>query len=240
MSFPASICPHRRKRATPLWCGVDLLVSLPASLSPEALIAAWGLWALMALVMLESVGLPLPGETALVSAAVYAGATKHLDIVAVIATAAAAAMIGDNIGYLVGRKVGLPLALRFGPRIGLDESRLKLGRYLFQRHGGTIVFLGRFVALLRTVAAVLAGLNAMPWPRFVVANAAGAVGWAVLVGGGAWLFGHELAAASRPVRIALVVVAAIGVAVSLLLARRHEHRLIARAEAALPGPLAPP
>ncbi len=219
---------------------MDLLVSLPASLSPEALIAAWGLWALMALVLLESVGLPLPGETALVSAALYAGATRNLDIVAVIATAAAAAMIGDNIGYLVGRKVGLPLALRFGPRIGLDEARLKLGRYLFHRHGGTIVFLGRFVALLRTLAAMLAGLNAMPWRRFVLANMAGAIAWATVVGGGGWLFGHELAAVSRPVRIALVVVAAIGIAVSLLLARRHERRLIARAEAALPGPLAPP
>ena len=216
---------------------MDLLVSLPASLSPEALIAAWGLWALMALVMLESVGLPVPGETALVTAALYAGATRHLDIVSVIATAAGAAIVGDNIGYLIGRKLGLPLALRFGPRIGLDEPRLKLGRYLFHRHGGTIVFLGRFVALLRTLAAVLAGLNAMPWPRFLVANAAGAVGWAALVGGGGWLFGHELAAASRPVRIALVVVAVVGIAVCLLLARRHEQRLIARAEAALPGPL---
>ncbi len=218
---------------------MDLLVSLPASLSPDALIAAWGLWALMALVTLESVGVPVPGETALVSAALYAGATQHLDIVAVIATAAAAAMVGDNIGYLVGRRLGLPLALRWGPRIGLDEPRLKLGRWLFQRHGGTIVFLGRFIALLRTLAAVLAGINAMPWPRFVVANCAGAVGWAVLVGGGAWLFGHELAAATRPVRVGLVVAAVVGVAVCLLLARRHERRLIERAEAALPGPLAP-
>lgn len=218
---------------------MDLLVSLPASLSPEALIAAWGLWALMALVMLESIGLPVPGETALVTAALYAGATRNLDIASVIATAAGAAIVGDNIGYLVGRRLGLPLALRFGPRIGLDEPRLKLGRYLFHRHGGTIVFLGRFVALLRTLAAVLAGINAMPWPRFLVANAAGAVGWAVLVGGGGWLFGHELAAASRPLRIALVVVAVVGIAVCLLLARRHEQRLIARAEAALPGPLAP-
>ena len=217
---------------------MDLLVSLPASLSPEALLAAWGLWALMALVMLESLGVPVPGETALVSAALYAGATRQLDIVSVIAVAAGAAIVGDNIGYLVGRRLGLPLALRFGPRIGLDEARLKLGRYLFQRHGGTIVFLGRFIALLRTLAAVLAGINAMPWPRFLVANAAGAVGWAVLVGGGGWLFGQELASATRPVRIALLVVAAVGIAVSLLLARRHERRLIARAEAALPGPLA--
>ena len=216
---------------------MDLLAPFPASLSPEALVAAWGLWALMALVMLESVGLPVPGETALVSAALYAGATRQLDIVAVIATAAGAAIVGDNIGYLVGRRLGLPLALRFGPRIGLDEPRLKLGRYLFLRHGGTIVFLGRFVALLRTLAALLAGINAMPWPRFLAANTAGAIGWAVLVGGGGWLFGHELAAATRPVRIALVVVAVVGIAVCLLLARRHEHRLIARAEAALPGPL---
>ena len=216
---------------------MDLLFSLPASLSPEALIATWGLWALLALVMLESVGLPVPGETALVSAALYAGATRQLDIVSVIAVAAA--VIGDNIGYAIGRRFGLPLALRFGPRIGLDEQRLKLGRYLFRQHGATIVFLGRFVALLRTLAAVLAGVNAMPWPRFLLANAAGAIGWATLVGGSGWLFGHELAGMARPVRLALLVAAVVAIAVSILVARKHERRLIARAEAAFPGPLVP-
>ncbi len=218
---------------------MDLLFSLPASLSPEALVATWGLWALLVLVMLESIGLPVPGETALVSAALYAGATRHLDIVSVIAVAAAAAVIGDNIGYAIGRRFGLPLALRLGPRIGLDEPRLKLGRYLFQQHGATIVFLGRFVALLRTLAAVLAGVNAMPWPRFLLANAAGAIGWATLVGGGGWLFGHELAGVARPVRLALLAAAAVAIAASILVARKHERRLIARAEAAFPGPLAP-
>src|SRR5262245_37516099 len=118
-------------------------------------------------------GVPLPGEYAADADAVYAGTTHKLDIFGVIAAAAAGAVIGDNIGYEIGRWVGFPLLVRHGPRIGLDERRLKLGQYLFLRYGGMIVFFGRFVALLRTLAALLAGVNRMPWPRFFFFNAAG-------------------------------------------------------------------
>ena len=137
-------------------------------------IAHYGYWAVLALVGLESMGLPLPGETALIAAAVYAGTSHELNLAGVIAAASAGAVIGDNIGYGIGRVVGFPLVVRYGPRIGLDERRIKLGQYLFRRYGGAIVFFGRFVAVLRAFAALLAGINRMSWPRFFFFNATGA------------------------------------------------------------------
>jgi membrane protein DedA with SNARE-associated domain len=107
------------------------------------------------LIASESSGIPLPGETALVSAAIYAGNTHSLDIGFLILVAAAAAVVGDNLGFWVGRELGFRVLVRYGRYLGLDEARLKLGQYLFLRHGGKIVFLGRFVAVLRAFAAVL-------------------------------------------------------------------------------------
>jgi membrane protein DedA with SNARE-associated domain len=141
-------------------------MSVLSQLDLSGWIAAYGYWAVLVLVGLESMGLPLPGETALISAAVYAGTSHELNIIGVVAAAAAGAVIGDNIGYEIGRLMGFPILRRYGPRIGLDERRLRLGQYLFRRYGGAIVFFGRFAALLRTFAALLAGTNRMPWPRF--------------------------------------------------------------------------
>ena len=103
----------------------------------------------------------MPGETVLVSAALYAGSTNRLAIASVILVAATAATVGGTIGYVVGRFIGIPLLLRYGRNVRFDERRLRLGQYLFLRHGGKIVFFGRFVALLRTFAAMLAGANRM-------------------------------------------------------------------------------
>jgi membrane protein DedA with SNARE-associated domain len=100
----------------------------------------------------------------------------------VIAVAAFGAIIGDNIGYWLGSRYGYALLLRYGERIGMFESRIKLGQYLFLRHGAKVVFLGRFVALLRILAAFLAGLNRMPWRTFLMANATGGVIWAAVSG----------------------------------------------------------
>ena len=83
------------------------------------------------------------------------------------------AIVGDNIGYVVGREIGYRLLLRFGPYLGLTEGRIKLGQYLFMKHGGKVVFFGQFVAVLRVLAAFLAGVNRLAWPRFLVANALG-------------------------------------------------------------------
>src|SRR5579859_3233228 len=139
----------------------------------EHLALSYGYAAIFVIVMMESAGFPLPGETTLVSAAVFAGTNGTLDIRYVVAAAAAGAIVGDNIGYWVGREVGTPVVARWGYVIGLDERRRNLGHYLFARHGGKIVFFGRFVALLRAFAALLAGVNRLPPLRFFAFNAAG-------------------------------------------------------------------
>ena len=194
---------------------------------------AYGLWLLFTIVMLESMGIPLPGETVLVSAALYAGATHQVGIVEVIAIAASAAIIGDNLGYLVGRSVDYRWLVRHGRYVRLDEDRLKVGQYLFLKHGGKIVFFGRFVAFLRVFAAVLAGINRMPWRWFLMMNALGGICWATLFGGGAFLFGRTIKMVAGPVSFLLLAVA-IGLAIAgILFFRHHERELIARAKRAL-------
>ena len=143
----------------------------------DELIAPYGYLAIFAIILLESAGVPLPGETTLVAAAVYTGSHGTLDIRLVIATAAGAAILGDNVGYWVGRTLGRKVLLRWGCWIGLDEHKLDLGEYLFLRHGGKIVFLARFVAVLRVFGAVLAGVNRFPPGRFLSSTC-----WAALHG----------------------------------------------------------
>lgn len=200
------------------------------------LIHVYGLWVLFAVLTLESIGVPAPGETALITAALYAATTHQLDIGWVIAVAAAAAICGDNIGYLIGRSVGVRLVGRFGRHVGLTESRLKVGQYLFLKHGGKIVFFGRFVAFLRTFAALLAGINRMPWSHFLLMNAMGGICWATLFGGGAYLFGAEMKRVAGPVSAALLVAVLALAVVGMFFFRRHEKELELRAEAAFPGP----
>src|SRR5712671_5993959 len=179
----------------------------------QNLIQTYGLWILFGVVMLESMGVPMPGETALVTSALYSCATHRIDITSVVGVAALAAIVGDNLGYLVGRSIGPRLTTRYGRYVGLDERRLKLGQYLFRRHGGKIVFFGRFVAFLRALAAVLAGTNLMPWRHFLIMNALGGILWASLFGFGACLLGEEMKRVAGPVGL-LLLVAAFGIAVA--------------------------
>ena len=144
------------------------------------LVKAYGLWVLFIGITLECMGIPVPGEMALVSAALYAGSTHRLTIGSVLFVAATAAMIGGMVGYIIGRWIGLRLLIRYGKYVGLDERRLKVGQYLFLRHGGKIVFFGRFVDLLRILAAALAGANRMSWPYFLFMNALGGICWVLL------------------------------------------------------------
>jgi membrane protein DedA with SNARE-associated domain len=199
-----------------------------------AFVQHWGLAAIFVVIALESTGIPLPGEATLISAALIAGTTHGLSIAAVIATAACAAMAGDNLGYLVGRRFGPGLLERYGGRVGLGPARLKLGRYLFREHGGQVVFLGRFVALLRAFAAVLAGVNLFPWRRFLVCNAAGAVVWASLYGAGAYLLGDTIHKVAAPAAILLLAAAGLGLVVLWRTFKQQEGRWMAAAEAAFP------
>jgi membrane protein DedA with SNARE-associated domain len=201
-------------------------------------IASYGYFALFALIALESIGIPLPGETALIAASIYAGATHHLNIFAVGAVAAAAAILGDNGGYWLGRRGGGALVARYGHLVRLDRRKLKVGRYLFTRHGGSVVFFGRFISVLRTYAAFLAGLNRMPPVRFAVANAAGGAVWAVGYAAAAYAIGGAAASLGS-----LVTLVGLGVTIVLtvggaLLLRRRMPRLEERAEAMFPEPAA--
>jgi membrane protein DedA with SNARE-associated domain len=112
----------------------------------QHVIQHYGYGAIFVIVMLESGGIPMPGETILVTAAVYAGTKHALDIRWVIAAAAGGAILGDNIGFWVGREFGEPLLIKWGHLVGLDARKRMLGRYLFARYGGSIVFLGRRAA----------------------------------------------------------------------------------------------
>lgn len=206
-------------------------------IDPSHLIMTYGYWAIFVVVALESMGTPLPGETALVLAAAYAGTTGALDIRIVILAAFCGAVLGDNLGYLLGRTLGLPLLLRHGAAFGLDTPRLKLGRYLFDRYGGWIVFFGRFVAILRALAALLAGVNRMPWPRFLLCNAAGGALWSVAFGLLAYELGDFTQHLSGPVRTAAIILLVVLAVAAILFFRRNERRWLAKAEAALPGPL---
>lgn len=203
---------------------------------PTELVLTYGFWAIAIVIGLESMGIPLPGETVLIAAAIWAGATHH-SIGQIVAAAVIGAVVGDSIGFWIGREVGLPLMLRYGDRVGITESRLKLGQYLFLRHGGKVVFFGRFVAILRTLAAFLAGANRMTWPRFLMFNAAGGTAWASLFGLGAYVFGAEMHRVSGPISIALLLIGLAAALVGFVFVRRHEQNLLAQAERALPGPV---
>jgi membrane protein DedA with SNARE-associated domain len=158
----------------------------------NGLVHHYGLVALFLIVMLESGGVPLPGETALVAAAIFASQGK-LNIVEVIAVAAAAAIIGDNLGYWVGRSGGRKLLQRI-PYLERWSSRtLPWAERFFQRHGGKTIFLARFFSVLRVTAAWIAGISRMHWWTFFLWNAAGGIVWATLVGLVAYYVGHAAA-----------------------------------------------
>ena len=201
------------------------------------LIETYGYWALFALVAAESLGVPLPGETALIVAGTYAGTTHHLNPWLIFAVASAAAIIGDNVGYWIGDKGGYALARRYGPKVRFDERKLKIARYLFDRHGAKVVFFGRFVAVLRTYAAFLAGTSQMRWRLFLPANAAGGIVWAGIYTLLSYLAGHALERASSTITWVLAGAAVVAIAVGVLVLRRQGRRLGAKAEAAYPGPL---
>lgn len=187
------------------------------------LVERYGYLVVFLLVGIESLGVPLPGETVLVTAAALA-ALGHLDIYAVIAAAVVAAIVGDNGGYWIGREGGIALIRRFGRVLRLNEHRLDQAHAFFERHGAKAVFLGRFVALLRTWAALLAGVGRMHYRTFMLWNALGAVVWASIMGGLGYVFGRNLPRLERYLGQATFAIALLValVIVLLLLARRFD------------------
>jgi membrane protein DedA with SNARE-associated domain len=205
----------------------------------QQVVATYGYLAVFLIVAMESAGIPMPGETVLVTAAIFA-ATGTLKIYGVIGAAAAGAIIGDNCGYWIGREFGFPIVYRYGRYIHLDEKRLKVGQYLFLKHGGKIVFFSRFVALLRAFAAFLAGVNRYTWEEFLLFNAAGGIVWATIFGAGGYLLGHAFEHYARPVGVAALIAAVIGAVFAGRFIRYHEQALEEEAEKAFPGPLVKP
>jgi membrane protein DedA with SNARE-associated domain len=201
------------------------------------LIETYGYWAVFFFVAVESLGIPVPGETALIVAGAYAGHTHHLSPWAIFAVAAGGAIIGDNVGFWLGDRFGYRLARRYGQHLWLNERKLKIARYIFDTHGPKVVFLGRFVSILRAYSAFLAGSSRMRWMRFLPANAAGGIVWAGFYTLVAYLAGNALTRLSGTIDVVLGGTALLGAVIALLVFGRQTDRLASRAEAAYPGPL---
>jgi membrane protein DedA with SNARE-associated domain len=200
----------------------------------------YGYSAIVVVVALEYLGIPFPGETILVAAGIYAGHSHHLALVWIVVSAFLAAAGGGTIGFVIGVEGGYRLLRRYGRHLHIHEGHIKLGRYLFQEHGGKVVFFGRFVAVLRTYAAFLAGTNHMPWRRFAAVNLASAAVWATLFGVGSYEIGGTINEVSSDVGIGLAIVAVVAVVAGIVIFHRREAHLLAIAEAAFPGPLDEP
>lgn len=200
-------------------------VQLPGFLQALApVLDHWGYLAVAFLVFLEDFGVPSPGETVLIAASIYAGAGR-LNIVLVAVVAFIAAVVGDNIGYAIGRFGGRALVLRFGRYVLLTEERLSSAEAFFNRHGGKIVTVARFIEGLRQVNGIIAGISGMPWPRFLAFNALGAALWV-----GTWtaigdLAGNHIETIYTEVsRYSLYVLIALGLAIIALILRRWLRR----------------
>jgi membrane-associated protein len=179
-----------------------------------------GYAAVFALIAVETMGIPVPGETALIAAALLAH-DGQMEIVPLVVLAGAAAIIGDNIGFTIGRTGGRRLLLHPGPLLRHRRRVIELGEPFFAKHGPKAVFLGRWVSGLRIASAWLAGINGMSWPVFLVWNALGGVMWAAVVGFGVYALGNvaeDIFAVAGPVAAGLFVAA-----LALALVVRHRR-----------------
>lgn len=188
------------------------------------LVEDFGYPLLFLIVMSESGGVPVPGETGLITAAVLASQGK-LDIALVIALAAAGAIVGDNIGYLIGRKGGRWLLERPGAFRRQRREVLRVGEPFFDTHGPKAVFFGRFVLGLRVWASWLAGATRMHWRAFAFWNALGGITWATGVGLIAYFLGHSASNAIEAFGIYGLVAVLVAIVGALVMHRRHvTHR----------------
>ncbi len=182
-----------------------------------------GLPLLFALIALETMGVPLPGETALVTAGVLASQGR-LAIEEVIVVAALAAVLGDNVGYLLGRRYGRRLFTMPGPLAGHRAKVIEVGEPFFDRHGPKAVFLGRWISGLRITAAWMAGINRMRWPTFTAWNALGGAAWATSFGLLAYYAGDDAERIVRTAGLGGVAAVALLLIVVLVVRRRRAER----------------
>jgi len=171
---------------------------------------------LVGLVLLESLGIPLPGEIALVTAAAYAS-LGHISIYVVIILAALGAIVGGALGYLIGLRGGLPLVLHYGGYIGVRRRHVDRAHAFFEKHGAKTILFGRFIAILRTWAAIVAGGAGMSFPKFVIYNAIGSVVWAIVFGWLGYYFGRDLPLLESYIsRVSLVLLVTLAVGIIAL------------------------
>ncbi|MGH7921738.1 MAG: DedA family protein, partial [Candidatus Dormibacteraceae bacterium] len=185
----------------------------------------------------EYLGLPSPGETALILGSVLAATTHRLAIPVVIADAAVAAFVGANAGFAIGYFGGSRVLLRITRWLHIKDERLKVARYLFNHFGAWVILFGRFVTILRAYISFLGGVTRMSYLRFEVANAVGAVAWATFWGV-VYYFGGALVARFNGIaRFVAIGLAIAGLVAGVVLIRANEGRLTERAEREMPGPL---
>ncbi|MFF3164478.1 DedA family protein [Streptomyces sp. NPDC003273] len=187
----------------------------------------WGYWAVGGVIFVEDFGVPAPGETILIAAAVYAGAGQ-LNIFAVVAIGVFAAVLGDNVGYLIGRTGGHALVQRYGKYVFLPPERYEKAEKFFARHGGKVVTIARFIEGLRQLNGIIAGSAEMPWPRFVAFNTLGALLWVGLWAGVGYFAGDHITTIYTEVnRYSTYVLIALGVLIVAFVVRavvRRRHR----------------
>lgn len=183
------------------------------------------------MIAFESAGLPLPGETILIGAAIYARINEVIDLQFVVFAAASGAIIGDNLGYLIGYKFGYSALRRYGPRLGLSLQKQRLIQYLFYKWGGLVVLFGRFITLLRVFAALMAGASHVPFLRFFFYNALGGILWATCFGYGAYILTENFEKVQTPTAKILFVLLLIGLFVIWRFYKQNAQRLNEEAEA---------
>jgi membrane protein DedA with SNARE-associated domain len=180
----------------------------------------YGYLAVVGLVLIEDFGVPVPGETVLILAAVYAG-TGRLNIALVALLGFCGALLGDNIGFAIGHFGGRPLAERYGRYIFLTRERLEKATRFFDRHGGKIIIVARFIEGLRQANGIIAGISGMRWPRFLIFNAICAALWvAVWTSIGYFSGSHINAIYTDATRYDKYLVVALAVVVVVYVARR--------------------
>lgn len=190
------------------------------------LLASYGYIIVFVGVMLESTGVPFPGETVLLAGAVYA-ANSHLNIIGVLIASALGAILGDNLGYWVGREYGRKFLEKYGKRFGFNAKREKKIESYFEKYGAFTVFIGRFVSLLRTYAAFFAGVNRMRYPVFLLFNALGGIVWTVIIGLLGYFFGSNITLLEHLISgfglglLAIIVVG--GLIIFFVVRHRKEH-----------------
>src|SRR5262245_38244199 len=198
-------------------------------------ISIYGVWLVAVFIALESIGLPLPAEAALIAAGFFAARTHGVDIWSLIAGGIVAAIFGEIVGFWMGRSFGHRLLMRYGARLGFTEGRIRIGQWLFYRYGGRFVFIARFLPFLRNIAAVLAGTNSMAQHSFYFASATAAAAWIITYGLSAYSFGGAFANFASPAAVVLGLAATLIVLATPVLILRYERSLLVEVERQFPG-----